>query len=104
MPGKMPALDEGELAASIVDAIEAMARSLLAAMIRNGTISLEDALTVFDDARALIEPEHGLQSPGAIMIRSIYRDLESAFRESHPVGDAAPPAQSRKPDGASSID
>lgn len=69
---------------SVVDAIEAMARSLLTAFIRNGTLSVEEALAVFDDARSIVEPEHGTQSPGAIMIRSIYKDLEAAFRETHP--------------------
>jgi hypothetical protein len=75
--------------ASIVGAIEGMARSLLVALIRNGAISVEDALAVFDDARALVEPEHGSQSPGAIMIRSIYRDLEDSLRDARP-GEARP--------------
>jgi len=76
--------------ASIVEAIEGMARSLLVALIRNGAISVEDALAVFDDARALVEPEHGSQSPGAIMIRSIYRDLEASLRDVRPTEASRP--------------
>jgi hypothetical protein len=94
-----PTAADGPMA-SIAGAIEGMARSLLVALIRNGAISVQDALAVFDDARALVEPQHGSQSPGAIMIRSIYRDLEDSLREVRP-GEAPRPAN-RKLDAPTS--
>jgi hypothetical protein len=83
--------------ASVLDAIHAIAGSLLGTMVRKGVISIEDALSLLATARADVEVKHGFQSPGAILVRFIYHALLEDFREALPKEPR--PQSDRTPDG-----